>query len=994
MRKLLRFFHHNALFLISIFLIAFIPLLPKRPLVDIVGTWVDIRLEDFVVVFSYVVLGIILLKTKDRFKTPLTIPIIVYWIVGLLSLLNSLLFIGHRLPGFFPQVAALFYLRGIEYMGLFFVGFWAIKRVEHRLKWIVIILSLTVFTVFVYGVGQKYYGWPAFSTMNEEFAKGIPLRLPPTARVMSTFAGHYDLAAYLVLVIPLLGSIIFSLKHRAYQVLLFVVTVCAFILLLFTASRISFGVYLVAISLMLWWRKKKILIIPVVVASIISVNFVTGATERFLKTLRFDDVIVDLSTGKPIGSVAKLEGDAVTLEPIAAPDEENLPKGSGFISVPVTLTSTITSTSSSSIQRVEIIKKKNLATGSGEIATVSGSFLIQKAFVLDISITTRFQGQWPRAIEAFSRNVFLGSGFSTLSLAADGNYHRLLGETGLLGTISFLGILIYSFYAFFKLRDKLEGLELGFFVGLFAGIAGLLLNAVLIDVFQASKVAFTLWLLLGFAMAILSRYQLDLSYVSVLRRFFFNPLAYTVYLFAFVFFVYQRSVPQYFIGDDFTWLRWAAEAKFDDIPSFFTDSSGFFYRPIPKIWYFLLFSVFWLLPQPYHIASILLFGLSALFLASLLSFFGVQRMLRIFLIAFYIVMSVHHESVFWISNHSHLLGYVFLLGSLLCFLFFWSGLKKGKIWYVSGVSLLFLSMFSYDIMVVAPVIVLLFGGFGYRKWRSSMPLLVMIPLYLFLRSSANAVPPSGDYGYNLARFIPNSIANFIAYIGGILLGPRVIEEIASIRGAMRSYASIITFGGFISISFVSFIVWKYKTVILKERWVLVLLGSFLLTLSMYLGLGGATDRYTLYASGLFILLGGVLLHRVWSNFSFILKGATVFIVLLSSLWNYSELRRLEEQWTFAASVTQRTLQTMRQHYFPLLEHKTFVYVNTPIRYGNAWIFPTGLADALWHMYRESPFDIVQVNSVEEAFAYPHKKDSAKIVFEFDQAYNLQQVVKE
>jgi hypothetical protein len=37
---------------------------------------------------------------------------------GFLSLIHSLLFVGPHLPGFFPKVAALYYLRNIEYMGI------------------------------------------------------------------------------------------------------------------------------------------------------------------------------------------------------------------------------------------------------------------------------------------------------------------------------------------------------------------------------------------------------------------------------------------------------------------------------------------------------------------------------------------------------------------------------------------------------------------------------------------------------------------------------------------------------------------------------------------------------------------------------------------------------------------------------------------------------------------------------------------------------------
>lgn len=991
MQKLWQFCRENILFLLGVFFVVFIPLYPKRPLLDVVGTWVDVRLEDFLVAFTYLILGIGFLRHKNKIKTPLTIPIILYWVAGLLSLLNILIFIGPNLPGFFPKVAILYYLRGIEYMGMFFLGFLALRKTDKKLPVVVGVLALTVFAAFIYGVGQKYHGWPAFSTMNEEFAKGIPLRLPPTARVMSTFAGHYDLAAYLVLVIPILASIIFGIKNKFYKLLLLVTTVCAFILLLYTASRISFGVYLLTMSAMLWWQKKRWLIIPVIIVSIVAVNFVSGASERFMKTFRYDNVVVDLSTGKPIGTLDKLEGQTATLQPIASPDQENLPKGSEYINAPITKTST----SSSSIQTVELIKTKNLATGSGEVATISGSFLVQKAFVLDISITTRFQGEWPNAIAAFKRNILLGSGFSSISLATDGNYHRLLGETGLFGTISFLGIFIYCFYWFLKKKHELTGLERAFVIGVFAGVAGLMLNAILIDVFEASKVAFTLWLLLGFALAILSRYPLDISYFSVLKKFFVNNKAYVAYLFLAVFLVFGNSISQYFVGDDFTWLRWASESRISSIPGFFTSAAGFFYRPIPKLWYFVLFTLFWLLPGAYHVASIVLFGISALLLILILLHFKVNKFLILPLIAFYIVMSVHHESVYWISNHSHLLGYTGLLGSILVFLWLWSGKRMHNLWYILGTVLLLVSMFSYDILVVAPIMLILFGGIVYGKWKSSLPLLLAIPFYLIMRSFSGAVPPSGDYGYSLVHLVPNVIANFVGYSLAIVTGPRAIEWITSLRAALRSQTFFFTTFSIVVLIGIAGIVATHWKKIVKQKLLIVLFCCYVLSLALYLGLGGLTERYALYASGFFILFTGVVLDHVWKRTSSILLR-TVFIIVIALLciWNYKELQRYGEEWKFASHVTEQTLQTMKTNFFPLTEHKTFVYINTPIRYGRAWIFPTGLGDALWHMYRDSPFDVVQVSDVNAAFAFPQKKNSAKIIFEFDKDYHLQQVVKE
>ena len=62
---------------------------------------------------------------------------------------------------------------------------------------------ITLIAVVLYGLGQKYLYWPAFSTMNREFSKGMRLYLTPTSRVMSTFGGHYDYAAYLMMLLTL-----------------------------------------------------------------------------------------------------------------------------------------------------------------------------------------------------------------------------------------------------------------------------------------------------------------------------------------------------------------------------------------------------------------------------------------------------------------------------------------------------------------------------------------------------------------------------------------------------------------------------------------------------------------------------------------------------------------------------------------------------------------------------------------------------------------------
>ncbi|MCX6791858.1 MAG: hypothetical protein NT149_02370, partial [Candidatus Gottesmanbacteria bacterium] len=427
MKKLLRWLTSNIGGLSIVFFLAFIPLYPKVPLINVIRTFVYIRLEDFLVALAIGVYVLFRFRERKIPQTPLTWPILVFWGVGITSAIYSMLFIGPKLVGYFPHLVILHYLRRIEYMMLFFMAFDVVARKKSFVTAVVWTLAGTTLVIIIYGLGQKLFGWPAFLTMNEEFAKGIPLRLPATARIPSTFAGHYDLAAFVVLTVPILAAFVFAAKYIWQKIVFSILSVGSLVMLFLTQSRTSFLVYLVGISAMLLWYKKKWYILPVILASFFLLNFFNGASDRFYKTFRYNDVIIDLSTGKPVGTLASLEGTTAVIEKSQSPAIENLPTGSQYIGLPQASTSgqvkTISYTSVS------------LAGGGGEIATVSGSFLIQKALVYDISITTRLQGEWPLALAAFKRNIVLGSCYSTLSVASDGDYVRMLGETGILGTV-------------------------------------------------------------------------------------------------------------------------------------------------------------------------------------------------------------------------------------------------------------------------------------------------------------------------------------------------------------------------------------------------------------------------------------------------------------------------------------------------------------------------------------------------------------------------------
>jgi hypothetical protein len=997
MKKLLSNVYNYGYKIGIIFLLAFIPLYPKLPLLDIKQTWVYIRLEDFIIAIIYGLFVLSMWKKGKWKPTPLHIPIFLYLTVGLVSLLNSLVLIGPHLSNFVPKLALLHYFRRIEYMGLFFVAYETFQEKKFRTiaYWT---LGITLLLVVIYGFGQKFMGWPAFLTMNEEFAKGIPLRLPPTARMTSLFAGHYDLAAYLVLLLPIIGCFLFNPVNIFVRLCSFIIIIGGYVMLLYTQSRVSFGAFLIAFSVMLFWKRKYILIPLFIFASIYGMRYVTGASDRYMKTLRFSDVIVDLSTGRPIGTLEKMEGGSAVVEKQESPAEESLPKGSEFIGIPTAPTEPQKIVRQ--IRTIERFKSTDLSTGSGEIATVSGSYLIQKAFVFDISITTRSQGQWPMAIEAWKRNILLGSGYSSLSIAADSDYMRMLGETGILGSIAFLGIFIM----FFKVKQTYVDDHLSqslVLAGIGGGLIGLMLNATLIDVFEASKVAYPFWIILGLGIAIVSDKKRSYPpYITVLWDTLTHPLAIAAYITLIVFWIFRQASTLYFLGDDFTWLKWAADTYIPEIPQYFTNAAGFFYRPIPKLWYYILYSFFWLIPMAYHIMSLFLLSLISFGTYILLLQQRIKKWIAFMIVILFAGLSIHHENVFWISGQSSLLSALFAVWAIVFVL------RKQRtgifevLRYILVITCIILSMFSYEGAIILPIIILLFYTFYTKKINAfSIFLLVLLPFVWWVRIQAHAVPPSGDYGVNLKELPFNILGNGIGYLVSIFIGPKAVDWFWNIRAFIRTiprYILVLGFGGIVTTLYVTYVkkftFWKTIQPYVVNVWTI----AFCLSLIPYIGLGNITERYVLFPSVLGIVAIGITIQSIVVNSkTWVTSGIIIVIFGCLFSWNIIEIQRLGTDWKKASDIVEQSLLIMKKQYFPLLSDTRFVIVNQPIRYGRAWVYPTGMNDALWHMFKfgSQKYDVVGVSTIVDAFNYPTIPTWAKYELVFEN-YVLKKAVKE
>ena len=110
--------------------------------------------------------------------------------------------------------------------------------------------------------------------------------------------------------------------------------------------------------------------------------------------------------------------------------------------------------------------------------------------ITDWSAANRFM-KWSSAWDGFKLHPVLGYG-TGVTHVMDGNYIKLLGETGFLGTGLWMFIYGYFMRAVYKARrvSKIA-------VPVLLIMVSILLNSLLVDMFEASKPMEMMWLLVG-----------------------------------------------------------------------------------------------------------------------------------------------------------------------------------------------------------------------------------------------------------------------------------------------------------------------------------------------------------------------------------------------------------------------------------------------------------------------------------------------------------------
>ncbi|MBI5449440.1 O-antigen ligase family protein [Candidatus Gottesmanbacteria bacterium] len=1053
MKKLLHWSKQNFFLLSAIVCSVFIPLYPKLPLVDIKNTWVYIRIEDFLVVGVLFLLVIAVMRRQISLKTPLTMPILLFWIAGGIATMHGILLVFPSLQAVYPNVAFLSFLRRMEYMSLFFVGYFALKEKRH-LAALVVVLVGTVLAVSLYGIGQKYLGFPAFLTMNEEYAKGIPIRLSQLSRISSTFSGHYDLAAYLVLVLPVFVSLLFGYTKYWQRAVLILGVLLGFIALFMTVSRISFFALLLALGFVVFLHKRKLILLTLPVTVIFVLLFVSISPrvfDRFGNTVKAIDVVIDAKTGDPIGhtktvpntyfmtkiikqqyarTIKNIYGFAspsasfvvpylvlpeqvVLLAEPDAPTGEDLPQGTGYINLSLAPV----------IRKLDNFfyePKPRTATTAAEVFIINGDFLLKKVFTYDLSFTTRFQGEWPRAMAAFTRNILVGSGYGSVGLAVDNSYLRMLAEVGSLGFVFFTGIFVALGMYIKKIWPDIDSEQSkSFIIGVMAGLAGIGVNALFIDVFEASKVAFMTWLLIGMALGLAASYQRKaFNMLKEFKRILISMPSIAVFIFLLIMLLYSPLMRNNFVGDDFTWFRWVADCGEQNISGscpvnistvvrFFTHSDGFFYRPGTKIYFLVMYTVFWLNQNAYHAVSLALHGLVALLVFILANKLMKQSFMAAAAGLLFLFLSGYSEAVHWISATGFLFSAVFILVSLLSFI---NWVEKKKMRYgIFSIGAIFFALSFHEVGVVTPFVVLAYRSIFLRGYplskmlvdRVSAFVFFPLPLYFLVRFAAGSHWLSGDYNYNVLRLPFNVVGNAFGYFLLTVFGSVTSPLYQLIRGGLRTHIGI---AAVVILCILLLAIWtirnKYHIVQQQDRSLIGfgLIFSFL-TLLPFLGLGNISSRYSYVASVgvaftlvIFMKYVYILLRE---NGTAIAKAGTVVIISVYMLFQIIQQQQITADWYQAGEKTRRFIVSMGSAYedswaiAPVELH----FVNVPIRHGEAWVFPVGMPDAVWLIYRNPNIRVFSWATLPEAFSVIDAGVKTQRVFEFDASGKVVERIK-
>lgn len=464
--------------------IAFVLVFPKISLIQLSNFATPVRLEDFLLL---VLLALFAFKKNflKNFSRALLSPISILIISWL-----SLMFVSTTYNVVFNHLSVLsflFVLRFIEYAALFYLGYAVAPSKKFR---------SVCFNVLI-AVGILVSAWALLQIMGVAggFGGGFYqyTYIKGTDRAFASFSGPYELAGFLIVLIPITAAMFMVAKNRKSKFFYLAALVAAIMAMGFSGARFPvICAFLAVLSLSLVRRELKYrltvgvlalmtLLMPFFVSDtlVLRFQFLAGTFEGFRKEEAARQIWQEQEIQKELLSPV-VEEEETAADKKAAISQEEVEKSlnlAGKVKKRISIfVAGVEEKRSAFVKRIE----------------EKGFLLLEKLKETDPSLRWRLGETWPRAIAKVKSNPLLGGGMGSIGVGLDGEYATLLGETGLLGLAVFI-ILLKKIIT--ETLKKVRGDVLAF--TLISITIGLAANAIFADIFRASKIAFLFWYLVG-----------------------------------------------------------------------------------------------------------------------------------------------------------------------------------------------------------------------------------------------------------------------------------------------------------------------------------------------------------------------------------------------------------------------------------------------------------------------------------------------------------------
>ncbi len=238
----------------------------------------------------------------------------------------------------------------------------------------------------------------------------------------------------------------------------------------------------------------------------------------------------------------------------------------------------------------------------------------------------------------------------------------------------------------------------------------------------------------------------------------------------FILFINFNALFSYFSQDDFFHLNTVADKELTDITGFFIlkQAEYAFYRPLSRETFnLIMYKLFNLNPFPYHLVNLFLIVAIGVLLFQLAHKIFKNQITASIAVLIYLLSSVHNVEIYYLASVQTLLATFFILLCTLFYLIFKASQKQK--FYILSIISFSLAIFSHEIAITLPIILLILEIFLYKKVSLHLIWYFLISfIYLISTSLFTSLPPQSVYQpiFNLKTFI-NSLGWYILWSFGI-----------------------------------------------------------------------------------------------------------------------------------------------------------------------------------------------------------------------------------